>query len=146
MCTLLYIEWVINKDGQSCLTLCNLMDCSPLGPSVHAILQARMLEWVAIPFSMGSSRSRDWTQGTWDSCIAGGFFTFWATREAQSKRIYCVAQGTLISICDKQYGKVIWKRIYVCVSITKSHCCTSEKNTALQIKYTPIWKQTTKYI
>ena len=55
MCTLLYIEWVINKDGQSCLTLCNPMDCSPLGPSVHAILQARMLEWVAIPFSRGPS-------------------------------------------------------------------------------------------
>ena len=41
--------------GQLCLTLCNLMDCSPPGSSVHKILQARMLEWVAIPFSRGSS-------------------------------------------------------------------------------------------
>ena len=37
-----------------CLTLCDPMDCSPLGSSVHGILQARILEWVAIPFSRGS--------------------------------------------------------------------------------------------
>ena len=40
---------------RSCPTLCNPMDCSPLGSSVHGILQARILEWVAIPFSRGSS-------------------------------------------------------------------------------------------
>ena len=45
----------------------------------HGILQARVLEWVAIPFSRGSSQPRDWT---WVSCIAGRFFTSWATREA----------------------------------------------------------------
>ena len=56
---------------QSCPTLCNPMDCSPLGSSVHGILQARILEWVVIPFSMGSSQSRDQTQV---SCIAGRFF------------------------------------------------------------------------
>ena len=144
MCTLLYIEWVINKDAQSYLTLCNPMDCSPSGSSVHGILQAWMLEWVATPFCRRSSRPRDGTQGTQGSCIAGGFFTFWATREAQSTSTYCVAQGTLISICNKQDGKIIWKRIYacvcvcVCVCVTKSQCCTSETNTALQIKYTPI--------
>ena len=65
--------------AQSCLILCNPMDCSPPGSSVHGILQARILEWVAIPFSRGSSQPRDWT---WVSCIAGGFFTVWATREA----------------------------------------------------------------
>ena len=48
------------------------------GSSVHGILQARILEWVAIPFSRGSSQPRDWTQV---SCIAGGFFIIWATRE-----------------------------------------------------------------
>ena len=47
---------------QSCLTLCNPMDCSPPGSSVHGILQARILEWVAIPFSRGSSQRRNWTQ------------------------------------------------------------------------------------
>ena len=53
------------------------MDCSLPGSSVHGILQARILEWVAMPFSRGSSRSKDWT---WVSCIAGRFFTIWATR------------------------------------------------------------------
>ena len=60
------------KVAQSCLTLCDPMDYT-----VHGILQARILEWVAIPFSRGSSRPRDWTQV---SRIAGGFFTSWATR------------------------------------------------------------------
>ena len=46
--------------AQSCLTLCNPMDCSPPGSSVHWISQARILEWVAISFSRASSRPRDW--------------------------------------------------------------------------------------
>ena len=50
----------------------SLRPCS----SVHGILQARVLEWVAISFSRGSSWPRDWT---WVFCIAGGFFTVWAT-------------------------------------------------------------------
>ena len=58
----------------------NRMDCSLPGSSGHGILQARILEWVAVPFSRGSSQSRNRTQV---SCIAGGFFTNWATREAQ---------------------------------------------------------------
>ena len=65
--------------AQSCLTLCNPMDCSPPGSSVHGILQARILEWVAILFSRESSWPRYQTQVL---CIAGGFFTIWATREA----------------------------------------------------------------
>ena len=47
---------------QLCLTLCDPMDCSPLGTSVHGIFQARILEWVAIPLSRGSSWPRDWAQ------------------------------------------------------------------------------------
>ena len=70
------------KVTQSCLTLCNLMDCSLPGSSVHGILQARVLEWVAISFSRGSSRPRDRTQV---SCIAGRFFTNWANREARGR-------------------------------------------------------------
>ena len=61
---------------QSCLTLCSSTDCSPLGSSAHGILQARILEWLAIPFSRGSSWPRGWTLV---SCIAGRFFTIWAT-------------------------------------------------------------------
>ena len=45
--------------AQSCPTLCHPMDCSPLGCSIHGILQARILEWVAISFSRGSSQPRD---------------------------------------------------------------------------------------
>ena len=62
-----------------CLTLCGPMDCGPPLSAVHGILQKRILEWVAIPFSRGSSQPKDLTQV---SCIAGRFFTIWATREA----------------------------------------------------------------
>ena len=54
------------------------MHCSPPGSSVHGILQAGILEWVARPSSWGSSQPRDWTQV---SHLTGGFFTSWATRE-----------------------------------------------------------------
>ena len=64
---------------QSCLTLCNPMDCGPPGSSAHEILQARILEWVAMPFSRGSSQFRD---QTWVSYIAGRFFTVWVITEA----------------------------------------------------------------
>ena len=67
--------------AQSCPTLCHLMDCSPPGSSVQEILQARILEWVAISFSRGSSRP---SNQIWVSCIAGGFFTIWATTEAHT--------------------------------------------------------------
>ena len=63
------------------LTLHDPMDYSPPGSSVHGILQARILEWVAIPFSRGSSQPRD---GTQVSYIASGFFIIWATKEALS--------------------------------------------------------------
>ena len=64
---------------ESCPTLCDPKDCSLSGSSVHRILQARILEWVAISFSRGSSRPRD---RTCVSHIASGLFTDWATREA----------------------------------------------------------------
>ena len=59
-------------------TLCDPMDCSLSCSSVHGILWARIMEWVAIPFSRGSSWPRDWTRV---SCITGRFFTIWPTRE-----------------------------------------------------------------
>ena len=70
--------------AQLCLTLGKPMDCSPPGSSVHGMLQARIMEWVAISFSRGSSWSRD---RTLVSCIAGRFFTTWTTREAQSNMV-----------------------------------------------------------
>ena len=67
------------KVTYSYLTLCDPMDCSLPGSSVQEILQARILEWVAIPFSRGSSEIRDLTRVC---CIAGRFFTCWPTRKA----------------------------------------------------------------
>ena len=64
---------------QSSPILCNPMDWSPPGSSIHGISQTRMLDWVAISFSRGYSQSSDQTQV---SCISGRFFTIWATREA----------------------------------------------------------------
>ena len=60
-------------------SLCDPMDCSLPGSSICGISQARILEWVAVSFSRGSSQPRDQTQV---SCIAGKLFTFWATRES----------------------------------------------------------------
>ena len=67
-------------------TLCDPMDCSPPGSPVRGILQARILEWVAISFSRGSSWPRDWIQV---SCIAGRHFNLWATREAELRWNMC---------------------------------------------------------
>ena len=63
------------KIAQSFVTLCD-----PVDYTVHGILQAKILEWVAFPFSKGSPQPRDSTQV---SCLAGVFFTSWATRAAQ---------------------------------------------------------------
>ena len=83
--------WVKVKVAQSCLTLCNPTDCT-----VHGIVQARILEWIAFPFSRGSHQPRGQTQ---ISCIAGGFFSNWTIREAywfvSALHILC---ETLISI------------------------------------------------
>ena len=66
--------------SQSYLTLCDPMDCSPAGSSVCEVSQGRILEWVAIPSSRGSSWPRDWTQVF---CITGRFFTVWDIGETQ---------------------------------------------------------------
>ena len=63
---------------QLCLTLCDCVNYSPPGSSVHGVLQERTLEWIAILFCRGSSPPRDRTRV---SCIAGGLFTVWAIRE-----------------------------------------------------------------
>ena len=71
--------------AKSCPILCDPMDCSPPDSSVRGILQARILKWVAMPSFRGSSQAQGlkWTQ---ISCIAGIFFTIWATRETLKKR------------------------------------------------------------
>ena len=75
----MFIHWKVKVKSLSRVWLCDPVDCSPPGSSIHGILQARILEWVAISFSRGSSPPRDWTQV---SCTAGTRFNLWATREA----------------------------------------------------------------
>ena len=71
-----------SEAAQSCLTLCDPMDCSLPDSSVHGISQEKILEWVASSFSKGSSWPRDWTQVSW---IAGRFFAIWVTGEANTE-------------------------------------------------------------
>ena len=88
-----------SQSPQSCPTLCNPMDCSPPGSSVPGIPQARILEWVAMPSSRGSSPPRDRTCVYSISCIAGEFFTteplrkpHWRTKD---KCWCCLLHGTV---------------------------------------------------
>ena len=90
---------------QSRPTLWDPMDCSPPASSVHGILKATILEWVAISFfSRGYSWPRD---RTWVSCTAGRFFTIWATREAQGS-VYSVVIMRVLMISPTQYKKKSW--------------------------------------
>ena len=132
-CTKWWTSWYVKvnrKVAQSCPNLCDPIDCSLPGSSLLGILQARILEWVAVPFSKWSSQSRDGTQvlphcrwilyhlrsrrilewaakpfssgssqpmnWTRVSCLAGEFFTNWATKEA-----LIVCEHT--SVLKKQY-------------------------------------------
>ena len=75
-----FLYWkvkVLSRALSLCPTLCNPKHCSLPGFSVHGISQARILEWIAIPFSRGSCQPRDQTQV---SCIPRNFFTIWVTR------------------------------------------------------------------
>ena len=72
--------------AQLCLILRDPMDCSPPGSSVHGLLQARILKWLAIPFSRGSSQPRDWSSVSCASCITSRFFSIWATRGRNMSR------------------------------------------------------------
>ena len=75
-CQVLVLNLCVNFSG---VDDCDTTDCGPQGFSVSGILQARILQWVALPFSRGSSQLRNQTQVSW---IGGRFFTIWATREA----------------------------------------------------------------
>ena len=87
---------------QSCLILCKPMDCSPPGSSVHGILQARMLEWVAIPFSRGSS----WHRGqTCVSCISRQILYHWANGKPFLVHNRCLL-GELIS---SVFPRIFWE-------------------------------------
>ena len=89
---------------QPCPTLWDPMDCSLPGPFVHGIFQARILEWVGIPFSRGSSQPRDWA---WVSCIAGRFVTVWATREAHVRGIKWIVSELMKEISKRKLNLIL---------------------------------------
>ena len=76
-----HVHFSESEVAQSCPTLCDPIDCSLPGPSVHGIFQAIVLEWIAISFSRGSSQPRARTQV---SRIVDRRFTVWATREVDT--------------------------------------------------------------
>ena len=86
--------------AQSYLALYDPMDCSLPGSSVPGILQARILEWVANPFSRGSSWPKDWTL---ISCFACRFFPIWATREAPQE--YGSSSRNNCEVCGEEEGQ-----------------------------------------
>ena len=102
----------VSEIAQSCLTLCDPMDCGLPGFSIHGILQARILEWVTISFSRGSSRPKD---RTWVSRIGGRRFNLWATRKDPVRELdpkccnYFKIWRSQIKNIFKKRGLAIWK-------------------------------------
>ena len=94
--------------AQLCPTLCNPRDCSLPGSSIHGIFQARILQWVAVPFSTGSSQPRDWTQV---SHIADWFFTVWTTSKAPNFAKRSQIQGIpwWMNTCKQKTAKLVWR-------------------------------------
>ena len=107
------------KSLQTCPILCDPMDCSPPGSSVHGTVEARLVERIAIPFSRGSSWPRN---QTCKSCTAGAFFTIWANRAAPET-------ADLQKYCAKQRGRLGEGQVLVklkfpgrCMSLENEWC------------------------
>ena len=107
---LLSISCMCGQLLQSCPTLCDPLDCSLPGSSVPGTSQARILEWSAMPSSRGSSQPRDQTRV---SCLAGRFFTHWATWEDSTSIIPLYIMLFLsfkrkdIWACHFQFGSIM---------------------------------------
>ena len=100
-----------------CPTLCDLLDCSSLGSSVYGILQARILEWIAIPVSRGFSWPRDWIQV---SCTEGRIFIIWVTREYMRslKRLSCFFPNGVSIRAINPFNYFQWHNLEKKISIT----------------------------
>ena len=116
------VKW--SEVTQSCPTLCDPVDCSPPGSSVHGIHQARILKWVGISFSRGSSQPRDWIQV---SHIAGRYFTLWDTRamveSGNQNSLAGLQLGCFLNLCLFYLKTLYW-------NIVDLQCCVS-------FRYTP---------
>ena len=103
------LKW--SEVAQLCPTLCHPMDCNLQRSSIHGIFQAKVLEWVAISFSRGSSQPRD---QTWASHIVGRCFMIWATKrrraETKRKKEFNLLQGknsTFLEAWEKETSNTI---------------------------------------
>ena len=92
--------------AQSCPTLCNPMDCSLPGPSVHGSFQAIVLEWIAISFSRGSSQPRDQTRTSYISCIGWRVLYHWRHLGSSHMCVYIYLHVVSVCVC------MLWPRNY----------------------------------
>ena len=123
----LQLTWVhACSVAKSCPTLCDPMDCSPPGSSVHGIYQARILEWVAISSPKGSPQPRDWTSPMAPT-LAGGFFYHWATWEAPLLNWHQVSLPWPKSKPDKNFYviKINVQKCFVEMSCYRTEFCSS---------------------
>ena len=128
--TLIPLLWV-SEVAQSCPTLCNMMDGSPPGSSVHGILQARILEWVAISFFKGPSRHRDRTQV---SHIGDRHFNLWATREAN---VYSNSESLSGTLKDK-FKNVLSSIINNSQKWKQLKCSSTVKQTKNSVQFSSV--------
>ena len=119
----------VGAESLSHAQLCDPMDHSPPGSSVHGILQARRLEWVAIPFSRGSSWPRDRTQV---SCITGRFFIVWATWEAMKENFQTKMRQT--SGCNLKKTSQFWDRLICSRSVSLGTTVTHRAPSGLVVR------------
>ena len=141
------------KSLQSCPTLCDPMEP---GSPVHGILQATILEWAATSSSRGFSWPRDWTCISCGSCIAGGFFTAWSTREALKKAtrpcefLYHYAYIIMVShpglpllswasSCNIEDNVSLWLAHLISFFLRFSIFCDEKHNTNGEYRYTSFY-------
>ena len=116
-CTCVFLEADVHaKWLQSCLTLSNPMDSSSLPESFHGIFQARILEWVAMPSSRGSSQPRDHTWVPYISCIGSGFFSTRTTWETPRSWWFGFALGEKAYRCH--WKKILHIHFFICLKTT----------------------------
>ena len=124
--------------AQLYVTLCDSRDCSPPGSSVNEIFQARTLEWVAISYSRGSSWPSDLTQV---SCIAGIFFTDWATGEAlESPHARWLSVMQLVGATPLSSQK-LWKLDAIAAFLASSTSLVQLHSSLLRVKANACFSQ-----
>ena len=106
LCVKFYTIYVLSCFSR--VWLCDHLDYSPPGSSVHEVFQARRLEWVAISFSRGSSRPRDRTWGLSSPALAGRFFT----TNAMNLALYAIYNIPYYIIFTIKNIKILWKQFF----------------------------------